>query len=371
MPDQASESIAVAVFTALAEENRRAILAALAAGGPATATDLAAVLPISRQGIAKHLARLADAGLVAAEPGERRRIRYRLRSGPMGVAQQFLAALARDWDGPLAALRTHLQHQPAATTTRREIIVMTTVANSEILITGANRGIGQALVDEALRRGAKRVYAGMRVPVDHPEDRVTPLLLDVTDRAQIQRAADQIPSLDILVNNAGVAIYDDLTDPSVIQKHLDVNLYGPLSVAQAVLPLLARSHGAIVNNLSVNGLAAFPLIPGYSVSKAAAFSMTQSLRALCAERGVRVHAVLTGPTNTDMSRGLDAPKATPEQVARAIFDGMESGVDDIFPDPMTEPMADGWRTGVANTAATQFAAMATAIRTAAMKEHAA
>lgn len=111
MADQASESIAEAVFAALADPNRRAILAALAAGGPATATDLAATLPITRQGIAKHLALLADAGLVAAEAGERRRIRYRLQSGPMRVAQQFLAALARDWDGPLAALRSHLQEE--------------------------------------------------------------------------------------------------------------------------------------------------------------------------------------------------------------------------------------------------------------------
>lgn len=96
------------MFAALADPNRRAILAALAAGGPATATDLADSLPITRQGIAKHLALLAEAGLVSAEPGERRRIRYRVRSGPMRVAQRFLAALARDWDGPLAALRSHL-----------------------------------------------------------------------------------------------------------------------------------------------------------------------------------------------------------------------------------------------------------------------
>jgi DNA-binding transcriptional ArsR family regulator len=109
VPDDASESVAEAVFAALADPNRRAILGVLAASGPATATDLAARLPITRQGIAKHLALLAEAGLVAAEPGERRRVRYRLQSGPMRVAQQFLAALARDWDGPLAALRSHLQ----------------------------------------------------------------------------------------------------------------------------------------------------------------------------------------------------------------------------------------------------------------------
>jgi NAD(P)-dependent dehydrogenase (short-subunit alcohol dehydrogenase family) len=239
---------------------------------------------------------------------------------------------------------------------------MTYVAGSEILITGANRGIGHALVEEALRRGATRVYAGMRVPVEHPDGRVTPLALDVTDAEQIQRAVDGISSLDILVNNAGVAIYDDLTNTSVIQEHLDVNLFGPLNVSQAFLPLLARSQGAIVNNLSLNGLAAFPLIPGYSVSKAAAFSMTQSLRSFFAERGVRVHAVLTGPTDTEMTRGFDAPKATPQYVARAIFDGLENGEDDIFPDPVSAPLAEGWRSGVANAAASEFAAIALAIR---------
>jgi DNA-binding transcriptional ArsR family regulator len=102
------EAVAEEVFTALADPSRRQILAALAASGPATATDLATRLPISRQAIAKHLALLAGAGLVASEAGERRRVRYRLRSAPMQVAQQFLAALARDWDRRLDALQNHL-----------------------------------------------------------------------------------------------------------------------------------------------------------------------------------------------------------------------------------------------------------------------
>jgi len=102
------EAVAQDVFAALADPTRRSILAALARTGPATATDLATRLPITRQAIAKHLALLAEARLVIAEPGERRRVRYRLDSAPMNVAQQFLAALARDWDGPLAALQDHL-----------------------------------------------------------------------------------------------------------------------------------------------------------------------------------------------------------------------------------------------------------------------
>ena len=114
------EAVAEEVFTALADPSRRAILAALAASGPATATDLAARLPISRQAIAKHLALLAEAGLVAAEPGERRRVRYRLRSAPMQVAQQFLAALARDWDRQLDALQHHLNAVIATPPTRKK-----------------------------------------------------------------------------------------------------------------------------------------------------------------------------------------------------------------------------------------------------------
>lgn len=106
-----NEAVAEQVFVALADPTRRTILAALAARGPATATDLAGRLPITRQAIAKHLTLLVDTGLVTAEPGERRRVRYRLRSTPMQQAQQFLAALARDWDNALDALTDHLDKQ--------------------------------------------------------------------------------------------------------------------------------------------------------------------------------------------------------------------------------------------------------------------
>ena len=114
MPRPDVEAIAEQVFVALADPSRRAILAALASGGPATATDLAARLPITRQAIAKHLGLLTEAGLLTAEPGERRRVRYRVRSAPMQVAQQFLAALARDWDDRLGALKVHLDRDAGA-----------------------------------------------------------------------------------------------------------------------------------------------------------------------------------------------------------------------------------------------------------------
>jgi NAD(P)-dependent dehydrogenase (short-subunit alcohol dehydrogenase family) len=231
------------------------------------------------------------------------------------------------------------------------------IADSAVLVTGANRGVGQALVEEALRRGVKRVYAGTRRPLDHLDGRVTPLTLDVTNAAHRQAAVESIESLDILINNAGLGLFDDLSDRGVLERHLAVNLFGTYDVTRAVLPLLTRSRGAIVNILSVTGFAALPVMPAYSASKAAAFSLTQSLRALLAGRGVRVHAVLTGPVDTDMVRGLDIPKASAESVARAVLDGVENGEEDIFPDPVSASMAESWRSGAAKALERQNAAL--------------
>jgi NAD(P)-dependent dehydrogenase (short-subunit alcohol dehydrogenase family) len=231
-----------------------------------------------------------------------------------------------------------------------------TIAGKAVLVTGANRGIGWALAEEALSRGAGRVYAGTRQPLAHPDRRVTPLTMDATNTAQIQAAADQVESLDVLINNAGIWLFDDLSDRAALDRHLAVNFFGTYAVTQAFLPLLTRSRGTIVNNVSLMALAALPLTPAYSISKAAAFSLTQSLRALLAGQGVRVHAVLTGPVDTDMTRGFDIPKASAESVARAIFNGVENGEEDIFPDPTSASLAGGWRGGVAKAFERQNAA---------------
>ena len=230
--------------------------------------------------------------------------------------------------------------------------------NKSVLITGANRGIGRALVDEALRRGAKRVYAGTRSPMEHPDSRVTPLALDVTSASQIQRAVEQVDVLDVLINNAGVSVYDDLSDFAVIEQHLAVNFLGMLRVTEAFLPKLKRSSGAILNNLSLAGIAALPMIPAYSASKAAALNMTQSLRALLASDGVTVHAVVLGPVDTDMTRGLEIPKSSSETAAAGIIDGLTNGEEDIFPDPAAQSIAEGWRNGVAKGLERQFRAFA-------------
>ncbi|MGQ0568742.1 MAG: SDR family NAD(P)-dependent oxidoreductase [Armatimonadota bacterium] len=122
-----------------------------------------------------------------------------------------------------------------------------------------------------MRRGAKRVYAGTRKPLAHPDERVTPLTLDVTDAAQIQAAVEKVESLDILINNADVAFKDDLSDRALLERYLAVKLFGTLGVTQAFLPLLVRSLGAIVNVMLRAALTPLPRIPAYSISDAAAF----------------------------------------------------------------------------------------------------
>jgi len=230
------------------------------------------------------------------------------------------------------------------------------LTNKAILITGSNRGIGRALVDEALRRGAKRVYAGTRSgALQNAGSRVTPLTLDVTNLSQIQQAAKEVENLDVLINNAGIALYDDLRGVDALEQQLGVNLFGMLNMTRTFLPLLKRSKGAIVNNLSLVALAPLPIIPAYSISKAAALNATQSLRAMLAGKGVTVHSVFLGPVDTDMNRGFNIPKVSPESAAQGIFDGLENNEEDIFPDPVSQSVAEGWRTGVAKAFERQYA----------------
>ncbi|WP_083913606.1 SDR family NAD(P)-dependent oxidoreductase [Nocardia concava] len=232
---------------------------------------------------------------------------------------------------------------------------MVEIQDSSVLVTGGNRGIGRALVEEALRRGARRVYVGTRIDWTHPDSRVTPVPLDITALDQIRAAVEQVESLDLLVNNAGIAAREDLEDRAEIENQLAVNLFGPYEMMRAFLPRLALTRGAIVNNLSLAALAPVPVTPAYSIAKAAALSMTQSMRLRAAEHGVTVHAVLTGPTDTDMNRGFEIPKAAPELVARGILDGVERGEEEIFPDPVSAALADGWRNGAMKALERDFA----------------
>lgn len=219
------------------------------------------------------------------------------------------------------------------------------VQGSNVLVTGSNRGIGRALVEAALQRGAARVYATARNPSDlaplvaKNEGRVVPLELDVTNPAQAARAAAKANDVDVLINSAGLlASFGVLAgDVSDVRRDIDTNFFGLLHLARAFTPVLSgRTKAALVSILSVASLASMPALGGYSTSKAAAWSLTQALRAELGKYGVQTFAVFPGPVDTDMVRSLDMPKTAPEAVARSILEGVESSVLDIFPDPMSK-----------------------------------
>jgi NAD(P)-dependent dehydrogenase (short-subunit alcohol dehydrogenase family) len=232
-----------------------------------------------------------------------------------------------------------------------------TIEGKAVLVTGANRGLGQALVEEAVRRGAKRVYAGTRQPLVHPDKRVTPLTLDVTDPAQVHQAAEEVGSLDILFNNAGVALPAELSDRSALERHLAVNLFGTWGVTEAFLPLLTRTGGAVINVVSVAALAAragpsrlLDLEGGRVLALAVA---TSPLRRPGRERACS-HGRPDRHRHGPRSRH---PEDLSEAVARGIFDGVERGEEEIFPDPMSEKMAESWRTGPAKALERQNVAL--------------
>ncbi len=221
--------------------------------------------------------------------------------------------------------------------------------NRNILVTGANRGIGRALVDALLAAGAGKIYAGARrldsLP-DFGDSRVEPLQIDVTDTASVRRAAADAHDVDILINNAGTLAPGSVLDSpqTALEADMSVNYYGTLDVIRQFLPTLdGRDDAAIVNVVTIAAFVNFPGLGGYSASKAALFSVSQGLRIELAPRGISVHTVNPGPIDTDMARDLDMEKATPESAAANIVRGLEAGVADIFPDPAAEQMFGLWQ----------------------------
>jgi NAD(P)-dependent dehydrogenase (short-subunit alcohol dehydrogenase family) len=220
------------------------------------------------------------------------------------------------------------------------------------LVTGANRGIGRALVDALIARGAAKVYATAR-NVDTLKDlvatyggRVVPLQLDVTNPDQIRTAAAAAGDVQLLINNAGVVkkFNGDFKDAAWIDAargEFETNVVGVLAVTQAFTPALtSRSGGAVVNLSSVAGLVNFPMITTYSVSKAATHSLTQAIRAQLAPHNVYVAGVYPGPIDTDMAKEIELEKISAEAAAHAIVDGIEARREEIFPDPFAQQLGE-------------------------------
>ncbi len=216
------------------------------------------------------------------------------------------------------------------------------------LVTGANRGLGKAIVSALVDAGAAKVYAAARDPEKLAVDgvRVVPLALDTTRPQQIAAAAEIASDVTLLINNAGVQTSYDVLVASRDELDSDfrTNVHGTLSVIKAFVPVLARARdgGAIVNVLSLASLASVPAFGGYSASKAAAYSITQSLRPALKARRIEIAAVLPGPIDTDMVKHLPLPKTSAAEVARGVLAGIERGEEDIFPDPMAQQMGGLW-----------------------------
>lgn len=229
---------------------------------------------------------------------------------------------------------------------------MTQVQGAVALVTGANRGIGRSLVRALTQAGCAKVYASARKletlknVIDGSNGRVVPLELDVTDEASVVRAAETARDVTLLINNAGVLDFGSVLEAptAAFERNFDVNFFGPLRTTRAFAAVLARNPGgAVVNVLTLVALASMPGLGVYNASKAAAWSMTQSIRADLRKRGVKVFGVFPAGVDTDMLKGVETTKANPDDVARAIVAGINAGQEDIFPDAVSSSVYTAWK----------------------------
>jgi NAD(P)-dependent dehydrogenase (short-subunit alcohol dehydrogenase family) len=214
---------------------------------------------------------------------------------------------------------------------------MTQLANQTVLVTGANRGIGQEFVRQLLDRGVAKVYAAARDPrtIVADDPRVVPLQLDVTDAGSVARAAGIAQDVSVVVNNAGIARGTSVldSDTATLRRELETNLFGTLAVASAFADRLAQRSGVMINMASVASW--LPMSGTYGVSKAAVWSATDSMRLELGARGVQVVGVHVGYVDTDMTAGIDAAKSSPADVVQQVLDGVEKGEVEVLADEIT------------------------------------
>lgn len=225
------------------------------------------------------------------------------------------------------------------------------IKNAIAFVTGANRGIGRAFVEELLNAGAAKIYAAARNTktladlVARAPDRVVPVALDVTKPDMIRTAAKNHNDVNLLINNAGIATFEGLiaaNDIESARSEMETNYFGPLNLVRAYTPVLsANGGGAIVNVASIVSHVNFPAIGSYSASKAAVHSLTQGIRAELAAQGTQVFGVYPGPVDTDMSAEFPMDKTPTNTVVQNVLEGIEEGEEDIYPDPMSAELHAG------------------------------
>lgn len=219
-----------------------------------------------------------------------------------------------------------------------------------VFLSGANRGIGRALLNDLLKLGVSRIFAGVRnlESLQVSDTRVVPVLLDLKDSATIRAAAWQASDTDILINNAGALIFESFLEAnmSTARAEMEVNYFGLIEMVTAFLPALRRrTPSSIVNVVSIAAFSNFPVHGAYCASKAAAASFTQALRLELENEGVSVHAVHPGPIDTDMTASVTGvQKTSAAETAQGIVDGLMQGDTEIFPDPIGRAMFAQWKT---------------------------
>lgn len=217
--------------------------------------------------------------------------------------------------------------------------------NAVVLITGANRGLGLAFARIALARGARKVYAAARDPSTITLPGVEAIKLDVSNPADVAAAAARATDVTLVINNAGIAAMGGFLDGDAIesaQRHLDVNLFGSLRVAQAFAPVLAANGGgALLNVLSIASWINGQPLGLYAMSKSAAWAMTNGLRHDLRAQGTQVLGLHMGFVDTDLTKGIDAPKSTPDSIVNQAFDGLEAGAEEVLADERTRQVKQG------------------------------
>ena len=219
------------------------------------------------------------------------------------------------------------------------------IEKSTVLITGANRGIGLAFAKAFLARGAHKVYAGARDPSKISLAGVTPLQLDVNSIADVQAAAQLAQDVTIVVNNAGIANFgsfmaEDAED--LLRRHLETNVLGVLRMSRAFAPVLAKNGGgALLNVASVASWISGPLLASYAVSKSALWSLSNGLRNDLREQGTQVLTLHMGFVDTDLTKGLEMPKETPEDIVDRALQALEAGANEVLADELTKQVKAG------------------------------
>lgn len=231
---------------------------------------------------------------------------------------------------------------------------MSKFENKTAFVTGANRGIGKAFVEELVLAGAKKVYAAARkiesldILVKTYPDQVVPVTLDVTDIATAQKLGETLQDVDVLINNAGIAAFTSFMSAASLDEarsEMETNYFGLLNVTRAFGPVLAKNGGGILINIaSIASLANFPVLGSYSASKAAVHSLTQGVRAELAAQNTFVAGVYPGPVDTAMAENFPSEKTSPNQVVKTIFEQVSAGVEEIYPDPAAVEMYGVFKT---------------------------